>query len=184
MIMKKAAVLCLTMLASAWFVPVNFLVGIYFGMGATCVVQRCAWSEDSGDPHPAQFYVMVLGDRESDSVSAVLLKDLGGYMSRNPHGSLRLSNPRGSSKYGDWQYTVISQAADYQVVEARYQDAASISESYRVTGGVVQPLTSRIQSASYLFTSIPVGMLFAYLIRRVARRRLWDNKRDSGEGMR
>lgn len=183
MIMKKAAALCLTMLASAWFVPVNFLVGTYFGMGATCVVQRCAWSEDSGDPHPAQFYAMVRGDRE-DSVSAVLLKDLDGYMSRNPHGYLRLNTPRGSSKYGDWQYTVISQAADYQVVEARYQDAASISERYRVTGGVVQPLTSRIQSASYLFTSIPVGMLFACVIRRMARRRLWANKRDSREGMR
>lgn len=183
MILRKAAVLCLTMLVSAWFVPVNFLVGTYFGIGATCVVQRCAWNRDSGDPHPSQFYVMVR-DGGGDVVSSVLLKDLDSYMSRNPHGSLRLNNLRGSSKYGDWQYTVISEAAGYQVIEARYQDAASISESYRVTGGVVQPLTSRIQSASYLFTSIPVGVLFACMIRRMARRRILADKRDSMEGVR
>lgn len=174
----------LAMLASAWFLPVNFLIGTYFGLSATCAVQRCAWNQDSGGSPPIHFYVMVRGEGQSEEVVAVLLRDLSDHMSKNPTHSLRLNRVDGISKYGGWKYTVTSEGAGYQVIEARYQDAASISESYRVADGVVQPLSSEIENASYIFTSYPVGILLAWVIRRVARRRLLTGRRTSREGMR
>ncbi|MEF9388675.1 hypothetical protein V4890_24085 [Ralstonia solanacearum species complex bacterium KE056] len=180
---KKVAIVCLAVLASAWFVPVNFLIGTYFGLSATCAVQRCTWNRGSGDPPPIHFYVMVRGDGESEEVVGVLLRDLSDHMSKNPNHSLRLNRVSGISKYGGWQYKVTSEGPDYQVIEANYQDAASISESYKVTDGIVQPLSSQIETVSYMFASIPAGILFARLIRRMAKRRLSFRKRGSRDGV-
>ncbi|WP_155739207.1 hypothetical protein [Ralstonia solanacearum] len=174
---KKAEILCLATLASIWLLPVNFWVGSNLGMTAICAVKRCAWSRDSGDPPPAKFYVMVRGKEESEEVDTILLMDLDSYTAKNQAYSLRLIGDEGEDRYGDWKYKVKSEAGGYQVIEARHQDAADILESYRVVGGIVQPLSSRIRSAGYGFSSIPFGMLFAWVTRRMARKRLLARKR-------
>ncbi|MHA6824548.1 hypothetical protein ACQUKI_23835 [Ralstonia pseudosolanacearum] len=181
---KKMAIVCLTVLASAWFLPVNFLIGTYLGLSATCAVQRCMWNRASGNPPPIHFYVMVRGEGGSEEVIGVLLRDLSDHMSKHPNHSLRLNRVRGISKYGGWKYKVTSEGPGYQVIEANYQDAASISESYRVADGVVQPLSSQIENVSYMFTSIPVGILFAWLIRRMAKRRISFRKSGIRGGVR
>lgn len=183
-IIKKSEFLCLVMLASVWFLPVSFWVGAHLGVNAICAVKRCAWSRDSGYPPPATFYVMVRSRGESQEIDSILLMDLDCYIAKNPAYSLRLSSAEGEDKYDDWKYKVISEGSDYQVIEARHQDASDILESYRVFGGVVQPLSSRIQSAGYFFSSISLGMLFAWMIRRKAQKRLLARKRGLCEGVR
>ena len=103
----KARIVVLTVLGSVWFEPISLAAGTYLGVSGICAVQKCTRDLASGDTPPAMFHVMVRSGQAPDVVTPVLLRDLGDYLAANPNQSLRLYGARGTSKDGQWEYSVV-----------------------------------------------------------------------------
>lgn len=176
--MRKILAISLAILSTGWFTLVSLGLGTYLGVSGICALQKCSRDLTYGAVPPPLFSVMVRDQESTNNVTSVLLKDLDGYLASNPGDSLYLRNRHGVSIGGEWDYSIISEDHSSQIVKAHYLDGASIVETYRVSVDGIQPLTSRIWNAGYLFASLPFGIAFALAIRKMARG--WSKRINGG----
>ena len=151
------------------------IVALYsLGMAVLCAKEKCSRDFSAGDAVPSLFHVMVQAEvvQGVREVEAVPLQDLGGHLAERPGVSLRLHEKSGTSKYGDWDWTVVTDDGNSQVVSAHHLDASRIDETYEVSGEEVRPLTSKITSAGHGFTALLCGWIVALGIKKIAQWRL------------
>ena len=162
--MKKFFLSLLVIIGASWFSPVSFIVGTTLSINAICYYHQCTRDMTRGDSIEPQFQVMVRLPSKDNQVSPVLFTSLKKFIEKNPDASLHMIVNEGKTVDQSWGFSVQSQTNEYQIIEARQLDDVRIDVKYRASNLSVEPLTSKVMSSGVLFSSIPFGLIFAWLV--------------------
>ncbi|MFZ6781189.1 hypothetical protein ACO0LD_30510 [Undibacterium sp. Ji83W] len=162
--MKKFFLSMLVTIGASWFFPVSFIVGTTLSMNAICHYNHCTRDMERGDSIAPQFQVMVRLPSKDNQVFPVLFTSLKKFSEKNPDASFHVIIDEGKTVDQSWEFSVQSQTNEYQIIEARQLDDVRIDVKYRASNLSVEPLTSKVMSSGVLFSSIPFGLIFAWLV--------------------
>jgi hypothetical protein len=165
--MKRALMILASLLSSLWFLPVYVISGTKVSMELLCFQQRCARAYEVGENPIEGFKVLVYQPANGGQVTAVLFDQVHTFLQAHAGSSLLLPSQKGRSNDGA-EYTVVSTALNLQHVVLGYMDAARMSFEYNTDGKVVRPIKSKVMSVGYMFLCLPIGILFAWLLRRLS----------------
>lgn len=113
---------------------------------------------------------MVRPDIESKNTVAVQFSEIETYLRKNPKHSLKLGERSGVAKDDRWEYSIVRDDSNGQLVSATFLDNASISELYMSSGDNVRPIKFKMTNIGYFFSSLPFGIIFILGARFLARR--------------
>lgn len=161
----KMLSVALAIIGSVWFMPVSFLAGSRIGMELVCMQNGCSRNMERGEAPHASFTVLI--EREKGGhPEAVLLSEVRDFFAMHPDATLLLSGRTGKTADLAWKYQAESHSPDQQRVHVEYLDSHRMRFTYSASARTVQPLVSEVVSVAHMMLGMPLGLLFAYVIRR------------------
>lgn len=162
---NKMLGVALAIIGSVWFMPVSFLAGSRIGMELVCMQNGCSRSMERGEAPHASFTVLI--EREKGGhPEAVLLSEVRDFFAMHPDATLLLSGRTGKTADLAWKYQAESHSPDQQRVYVEYLDSHRMRFTYSASARTVQPLVSEVVSVAHMMLGMPLGLLFAFVIRR------------------
>ena len=162
---NKMLGVALAIIGSVWFMPVSFLAGSRIGMELVCMQNGCSRSMERGEAPHASFTVLI--EREKGGhPEAVLLSEVRDFFAMHPDATLLLSGRTGKTADLAWKYQAESHSPDQQRVHVEYLDGHRMRFIYSASARTVQPLVSEVVSVAHMMLGMPLGLLFAFVIRR------------------
>ena len=170
---NKMLGVALAIIGSVWFMPVSFLAGSRIGMELVCMQTGCSRSMERGEAPHASFTVLI--EREKgEHPEAVLLSEVRDFFAMHPDATLLLSGRTGKTADLAWKYQAESHSPEQQRVRVESLDSHSMRFTYSASARTVQPLVSEVVGVAHMVLGMPLGLLFAFVIRRaIARVRRW-----------